>query len=130
PQWLDSYVRQVMYEAFANGLEEAILTGTGNDEPIGMNRQVGDDVSVSGGVYPEKVKIKVNDLGVDTIGNLLSLIAVDPNGKPRRVRDLILVVSPQDYFQRVMPATTIMTPEGTYRNDVLPYPITVIQSPA
>lgn len=130
PQWLDSYVRQVMYEAFANGLEEAILTGTGNDEPIGMNRQVGDDVSVSGGVYPEKAKIKVNDLGVDTIGNLLSLIAVDPNGKPRRVRDLILVVSPQDYFQRVMPATTIMTPEGTYRNDVLPYPITVIQSPA
>ena len=130
PEWLDSYVRQVMYEAFANGMEEAILTGTGNDEPIGMNRQVGDSVSVSGGVYPEKVKIKVNDLSVDTIGNLLSLIAVDPNGKPRRVRDLILVVSPQDYFQRVMPATTIMTPDGTYRNDVLPYPITVIQSPA
>lgn len=130
PEWLDSYVRQVMYEAFANGMEQAILTGSGKDEPIGMNRQVGDDVKVSGGVYPEKAKIKVNDLSVDTIGNLLSLIAVDPNGKPRRVRDLILVVSPQDYFQRVMPATTIMTPEGTYRNDVLPYPITVIQSPA
>lgn len=128
PEWLDSYVRQVMYEAFANGMEKAVVSGTGNDEPIGMNRQVGDDVSVSGGVYPEKVKIKVNDLGVDTIGNLLSLMAVDPNGKPRQVRDLILVVSPQDYFQKVMPATTIMTPDGTYRNDVLPYPITVIQS--
>ncbi len=128
PEWLDSYVRQVMYEAFANGMEKAVVSGTGNDEPIGMNRQVGDDVSVSGGVYPEKVKIKVNDLSVDTIGNLLSLMAVDPNGKPRQVRDLILVVSPQDYFQKVMPATTIMTPDGTYRNDVLPYPITVIQS--
>lgn len=130
PEWLDSYVRQVMYEAFANGLELGFVAGTGNDQPIGMTRQVGDDVQVSGGVYPEKTKIAVNDLTPATLGNLLSLIAVDPNGKPRNVRDLILIVSPQDYFQKVMPATTQMTPNGTYQNDVLPYPISIIQSPA
>ena len=130
PEWLDSYVRQVLYEAFSNGLELGFVAGTGNDQPIGMTRQVGDDVQVSGGVYPEKTKIAVNDLTPATLGNLLSLIAVDPNGKPRNVRDLILIVSPQDYFQKVMPATTQMTPNGTYQNDVLPYPISIIQSPA
>lgn len=130
PEWLDSYVRQMLYEAFSNGLELGFVAGTGNDQPIGMTRQVGDDVQVSGGVYPEKTKIAVNDLTPATLGNLLSLIAVDPNGKPRNVRDLILIVSPQDYFQKVMPATTQMTPNGTYQNDVLPYPISIIQSPA
>ena len=130
PEWLDSYVRQVMYEVYSNTLELGFVAGTGNDQPIGMTRQVGDDVQVSGGVYPEKTKIAVNDLTPATLGNLLSLIAVDPNGKPRNVRDLILIVSPQDYFQKVMPATTQMTPNGTYQNDVLPYPISIIQSPA
>lgn len=130
PQWLDNYVRQVLYEAFSNGLEAATVNGDGNNKPIGMTRQVGDGVSVSGGVYPLKEAIKVSDLSPATLGNLISLMAVDPNGKFRRVTDLILVVSPQDYFQRIMPATTIMAPDGTFRNDVLPYPVTIIQSAA
>lgn len=130
PEWLDSYVRQILYEALANGLEAGIVAGDGNGKPIGMNRQVGDSVTVTGGVYPEKNKISVTDLSTTTVGNLLSLIAVDPNGKPRTARDLVLIVNPQDYFQKVMPATTLMAPDGSYRNDVLPYPMTVIQSMA
>jgi len=29
-----------------------------------------------------------------------------------------------------MPATTLQAPDGTYRNNVLPYPATIVQSPA
>lgn len=130
PEWLDRYVREVLYEAAANGLEVGIVTGTGRDEPIGMNREVGDGVTVTGGVYPLKAKIKITDLSADTIGNLLALIAIDPNGKSRVVKEVILIVNPQDYFQKVFPATTIMAPDGTYRKDVLPYPMDVIQSVA
>ncbi len=130
PEWLDRYVRQMLYEALANGLEAGIVSGDGNEKPIGMNRQVGDNVSVTGGAYPEKTKIKVTDLSVGTVGNLISLIAVDPNGKPRTVRDLLLLVNPQDYFQKVMPATTLMAPDGSYRNDVMPYPMSIISVPA
>jgi HK97 family phage major capsid protein len=130
PEWLDSFVRQVLYEAYANGLEAGIVAGDGNEMPIGMNRQVGDNVTVTGGVYPVKAPVAVSDLSPATVGNLLSLMAVDPNGKARNVRDVILVVNPVDYFQKIMPATTMMTPNGTYANDVMPYPMTVIQSPA
>lgn len=130
PEWLDSFVRQVLYEAYANGLEAGAVSGDGNGKPIGMNRQVGDNVTVTGGVYPEKSAIAVSDLSPATIGNLLALLATDPNGKARTVRDVILVVNPVDYFQRIMPATTLMGPDGSYRNDVLPYPMAVIQSPA
>ena len=130
PEWLDSFVRQVLYEAYANGMEAGIVAGDGNEMPIGMNRQVGDNVTVTGGVYPVKAPVAVADLSPATVGNLLSLMAVDPNGKARNVRDVILVVNPVDYFQKIMPATTMMTPNGTYANDVMPYPMTVIQSPA
>ena len=130
PEWLDDFVRQVLYEAFANGLEYGIVAGSGNNEPIGMTRQVGDNVTVTGGVYPKKSPIAVNDLSPTTVGNLLALMAVDPNGKARVLRDIILIVNPVDYFQRIMPATTVMTPNGTYANDVMPYPMSIIQSPA
>lgn len=130
PTWLDNFVRQVLYEALANGLEAGVISGDGNDKPIGMNRQVGEQVSVTGGVYPEKNKIQVSDFSAATIGNLLSLLAVDPNGNGRTLEDVILIVNPQDYFQKVMPATTLLSPDGSFRNDVLPYPISIIQSAA
>ena len=130
PEWLDEFVRQVLYEALSNGMEAGIVTGDGNKKPIGMTRQVGDSVVVSGGVYPEKERVKLYDLSPVTVGNLISIMAADPNGKPRRVQDVIFLVNPQDYFQKVMPATTLMAPDGSYRNDVMPYPMTIIQVPA
>lgn len=126
PEWLDRYVRQLLYEAIANGLEYGIVDGTGNDEPIGMDRQVGPDVTVVAGVYPKKEAITVNDLEPATVGNLISLLAISPNGKNRPVRNVLLLVNWQDYFQKVMPATTVMGTDGTYRNNVLPYPMDVV----
>lgn len=130
PEWLDRYVRRILAEALANGLEYGIVSGTGKDEPIGMNRQVGEEVSVTGGVYPEKAPVAVADFSPATMGNLVSLLAAGPNGVPRRVDGLILVVNPQDYYQRLVPATTLQAPDGSYRADVFPVPLRVVQSPA
>ena len=130
PAWLDNFVRQVLYEALANGLEHGFITGTGKKQPIGMDRQVGTGVTVTDGVYPQKEKVAVKAFDPVTIGNLLAVMAKDENGKQRVIKDVILVVSPVDYFSKVMPATTVMAPDGTYRNDVLPYPMDVVQSAA
>lgn len=126
PEWLDTYVRECLYEMYANGLEYGIVAGTGNGEPIGMLRDVSPTASVVGGVYPAKNTVAVTDFSPATVGNLLSLIALDENGKSRAVRDVILLVNHQDYFSRIFPATTVMADDGTYRRDVLPFPIDVI----
>lgn len=130
PEWLDRYVREVLYEALANGMEAGILTGDGKDGPIGMSRKVGSDVSVVGGSYPEKEKTALTEITPATYGAIVATLAKSPEGKARQVRDLIMVVNPEDYYSKVMPATTIQAPDGTYRNDVLPYPTTIIQSAA
>ena len=128
PEWIDRFVRKTLYEMYANGLEYGIITGTGKSEPIGMDRQVGDDVVVVAGVYPKKDLITVPNFNIQTLGNLISLLAVDDNGKPRAIRDLIMIVNPSDYYAKVFPAVYMMAPDGTWRS-TLPYPIDIIQSP-
>ncbi len=128
PAWLDRYVRDILQEALYNGLEKGIIAGTGKNQPIGMMRQVGEGVTVTDGVYPEKKAVKVTDFEPVTYGGLLAQLARTPKGNPRRVDSVILVVNPVDYFTKVMPGTTFMAPNGTYVNNVLPYPTTVIQS--
>ena len=130
PEWIDNYVRQILFEAYANGLEAGFVAGDGNGKPIGMNRQVGKDANVVGGVYPEKEAIPLPDLYPETVGGLLAQMAVTPEGKYRQIRNVIMVVNPVDYFLKLMPSTTIMNGDGTYRNDVMPYPMKVIPSPA
>lgn len=128
PVWLDRYVREVLYEALACGLEHAIISGTGKDMPIGMDRQVGAGVSVTDGEHPRKVKKAVTEFTPESIGALLATMAVDELGRQRRVDNVLLIVSAADYYGKIMPATTVMAPDGTYRNNVMPYPMTVIQS--
>ena len=128
PAWLDRYVRDILTEAIYTGLEQGIIAGTGKDQPIGMMKQVGDEVETTGGVYPDKEAVEVTSLDPVTYGELLATLATSPKGKSRMVQNVILVVNPVDYFKKIMPGTTIMTPSGTYTNNVLPFPTTVIQS--
>ena len=129
PAWLDNYVRQVLYEALANGLEYGIVNGTGKDEPIGMVRQVGDGISVKDGVYPEKSAIKMTALDMEQMGNITAIMAKNDKGQARTVTGLILLVNPVDYFRRVLPATRMLTPDGVYAS-VLPVDAEIIQSAA
>lgn len=128
PAWLDRYVRDILQEALYNGLEAGIIAGTGKNQPIGMMKQVGEGVTVTDGVYPDKTAVKVKSFDPVAYGALLAQMAKTPKGNPRKVENVILVVNPVDYFTKIMPGTTIMTPQGTYVNNVLPYPTTVIQS--
>ncbi|NDL68852.1 phage major capsid protein [Anaerotalea alkaliphila] len=128
PAWLDRYTRAVLGEAASLGLEEAIVNGTGKEMPIGMNRQVGSGVVVTDGVYPLKEAVVVSSLDPTTYGGLLAALAVSPNGKSRVVNEVLFICNPVDYLQKVMPATTIRSANGTYVNNVFPFPTKVIPS--
>ena len=125
PEWIDTYVRQLLAEALASKLEYGVVDGTGKKMPIGADRKLS---GANDGVYPLKDAVTVTALDAATYGKLLSTIATGRNGKPRAVPEVILVVNPADYFTRIMPATTTRLPDGTYLRDIFPYPTKVIQS--
>ena len=130
PIWLDAYIRTCLSEALSIGFEKAIVTGTGKNMPIGMDRDVSDDVTVTGGVYPQKEAVAVTDFETATYGGLVSQLAVTQYGKPRKVSGLILICHPNDYFAKIMPATTLVTQDGRHVDNVLPVPTQIIQSVA
>lgn len=127
PTWLDSYVRQVLQDALYVGLEEGIVCGTGVQMPIGMMKDINAE-HADGAAYPDKTPIKVTAFTPEVYGELISKMATSRNGRPRAVGEVIMTVNPVDYFKRIFPATTIQRPDGTYANNVLPYPTEVIQS--
>ena len=130
PAWVDRFVRELLSEFIALSVESAVVDGDGNDKYIGMTRDVSDTASVVGGVYPRKTAVKLNKLSPAVLGGILAEIAKNTDGTARPVVNPIFVVNPFDYFRKVMPATTVLGMDGTYRNDVLPYPMQIIQSAA
>ncbi len=128
PEWLDNYVRSVMYEAAANGWEAGIFGGSGKNEPIGMDKVVGKDAVVTDAGYTAKEAIAITDLRPDTLGALMGKVSVSPAGTSRAVRKPLMVVNYTDYFEKIFPATTVLAADGTYRKDVLPYDIDIVPS--
>lgn len=130
PEWVDKFVRDVLAEVIAVSSETAIVDGDGNKKPIGMTRNISDEASVVGGVYPKKNAIPVTSLDPVAYGKLLAMLARDGGGQPRKVERVILVVNPFDYFEKIMPATTVRGTDGRYVNDILPFPTEIVQSVA
>lgn len=126
PVWLDNYVRIILSEASAGGLEKGILKGSGKNQPIGMCKDL--DGAVTQGVYADKTKVKLTTLEPVAYCAAVAPLAKKPLGGYRTVPEVMLVVNPVDYIQKVLPSSTVRATDGTYKNNVFPYPTKVVQS--
>ena len=137
PEWLDRYVRTVLFEAIANGLEDGIINGRGVAEgaadpadyiyePIGMIKDL-TNFDVADG-YADKVATPVEDFSPENYGALIAQLAVGPNNLNRTITEVLLIVNPVDYLTKVFPATTYQTPQGGFVKDIFPFPTKVVQS--
>ena len=120
PEWLDAYVRDVLKNALAGGLEKAIVTGTGNNQPIGMDRNL---ESESNGTYAQKSATAIADFKPATLGAIVKAIT---NNGARKAEGLIMVVNPADYYDKIYPAMTTLV-DGVWK-EMMPFGIKVIQS--
>ena len=75
PVFLDNYIRTFLKEALAAGLEDAIITGTGADMPIGLDRDIHRGVSTSEGAYPRKDAVKITSFMPKEYGEVLAMMA-------------------------------------------------------
>lgn len=75
PVFLDSYIRTFLAESLAISLEKAIVSGTGKNQPIGLDRDIHKGVAVSDGAYPSKTAVAVTSFAPSEYGALLSNLA-------------------------------------------------------
>ncbi|MFQ9153663.1 MAG: hypothetical protein ACLR6B_21985 [Blautia sp.] len=86
--------------------------------------------SVTLGVYPDKTKVKLTSLEPETYCGVVAPLAKKPDdvGGYRTVPEVLLVVNPVDYIKRILPASTVRATDGSYKNNIFPYPTKVVQS--
>lgn len=125
PTFLDAYIRAVLKDAILCGLEKAIVDGTGKNQPIGLTRDVSEDVSVSAGVYPPKTPIAVTSFAPAEYGKLLAKMAKNEKGRMRKFGKVLLICNQEDYLTKIMPATTVQNTSGIYINNLFPFPTDV-----
>lgn len=132
PNWLNEYIVETLSEAVALALETAVVDGDGNDKPIGMTRDISSSASVVGNVQPRQTATKLADLTPESLGKLVKLLARDPADatKARPVTDLVFLVNPFTYWEKIFPATCYRRPDGTWISDVLPIPADIYQTAA
>lgn len=127
PVWLDRYVREILFESIELGLENAIVSGTGIDMPIGMIMDLTAPVDPSTG-HTEKTAKAITDLSPETIG--VEMIApMTKNGtKKVNVQDILFIVNPLDYWTKLFALLAFRTPDGNYILDKTAIGATLVQS--
>ncbi|WP_298126903.1 phage major capsid protein [uncultured Clostridium sp.] len=128
PVFLDGYIRMFLKDALLCGLEKAIVNGTGKDQPIGLTRNISEDVTITGGVYPKKEKIVVETFAPAEYGKLLSRMVKNEKGRSRKFNKVLLICNQGDYLSKVMPATTVLNGAGAYVNNLFPFPTDTVIS--
>lgn len=126
PMWVDQYVRRVLSECIANGLEKTIINGDGDGQFIGMAY---DTSTAKEGKYTEKAAIALSSWD-DYAGVIADNLVVDENGDYRNIDRVLLVVNPKDYIKKVRPAQNVVTTAGVVTNvlDII-FPTDVVTSP-
>lgn len=129
PSFLDNYIRTILKEALYAALEKAIVSGSGKDEPVGLNRDIHEGVSFSTSTgYPEKTAIQVTNFLPANYGPLVAKLAVTEKGRMRSFDEVLMICNQVDYLNKIMPATTALTTGGTYARDLFPFPTEVVRS--
>lgn len=127
PEWLDRYVRAFLTEIIATELENVIVNGTGNKQPIGMIRDL--EGAVVAGVYPVKTPIELVDFSAQTIGT--QFLAPTTKGGTRRYTGVTLIINPFDYAAKLFAYGAKRKDDGSWTFDNFGIPgLEVIQSPS
>ncbi len=122
--FLDGYIRTILKDAIACGLEDAIIAGDGDGKPVGLMKKLTGAVD---GVHQDKAAQAVTDFGVASMGALIAQLAKNEKGHNRPVGHLSLVCNANDYYTLVAPAVRVQNMSGAYV-DNFAFPMDVVIS--
>lgn len=124
PMWVDQYIRIILSEVIANGLEKAMIQGDGDGQPIGLAFDVS---TSSNNAYTEKTAVALADWD-DYAGLIADNLLVDDNNDYRNVTEVLMVVNPKDYIKKVRPSMNAITPAGIIDKVNYEFPTNVVTS--
>ncbi|MBE9894802.1 phage major capsid protein [Enterococcus casseliflavus] len=117
PRWIDRFINISLTEAVRDIWAEKVITGTGNDEPVGLLKDL--DGAVTAGEYPDKASAGTLTFAKDTIVTELAGVMkklskytykIDKNDagttEYRKVSgNVYLIVNPVNYYDIIAAVT-------------------------
>lgn len=77
PTFLDGYIRTFLKESILAALEDAVVSGTGHNQPIGLDRDIHQGVSVNSSTgYPKKTAVALASFMPKDYGAVLAQLAL------------------------------------------------------
>ena len=125
PMWVDAYIRNILSETVAFGLEKAIVTGDGKDQPTGLAFDVSKQTNERYSEKPAQAITTWEEYRDVIADNLIT----DDNGDYRNVTEILMVVNPIDYIKKIRPAMQVITPAGIVNMIDRAFPSKVVTSP-
>ncbi|NGY82209.1 phage major capsid protein [Bacillus megaterium] len=128
PVWVERYVRTVIVEAYAVGLESGFVNGNGNNQPVGLLK----DVNAETGAVTDKASsgtltFKPGRTTVIELKDVVKSLSKNAKGKNRKVAGkIVMVVNPFDNFDIQASATT-QNANGVYVTN-LPFNPQIVES--
>lgn len=130
PEYLDRFVRTLLYEALANGIEDAVINNLVSTAPLGMIIDFSQAATTSGNVttYKAQTASKLKKWTPKGLSTAIKKLSVTKNKNPREVTGrLFMAVNSADYIEFVKPAICIQNATGEWV-DKSPYAIDIVKS--
>ncbi len=125
PMWVDQYIRIILSESVAFGLEKTVISGDGKDQFIGMTMNIS---TATEGKYAQKTPVAIKNFGEDYL-EVIAGLAKDRNDDDREVPEVLLVVNPQDNIKKIRRIqNTVIYGTGVIDLINLAYPTKVVKS--
>ena len=124
PMWVDQYIRIVLAESVANGLENAFINGDGKNKPAGM---IMDLSSQTSGAYSAKTAVAITNWD-DDYAAVIAGLAIDANGDYRNVPEVLMVVNPLDNIRKIRKAQSAITHAGIVDLISMTWPTKIVES--
>ena len=125
PMWVDQYIRIILSESVAFGLEKTVISGDGKDQFIGMMMNIS---TATEGKYAKKTPVAIKNFGEDYL-EVIAGLAKDSNDDDREVPEVLLVVNPQDNIKKIRRIqNTVIYGTGVIDLINLAYPTKVVKS--
>lgn len=133
PEWVERYVRTMLVEAMAAGLERGFVAGDGKNQPIGLLYEVDEDTSaVTEKESAGTLTFKGGDDTITELQGVVEKLSIRPVGEDgvEKVRNVagkvVMVVNPFDSFG-IQAKSTVRNDAGLYITS-LPFNPQIVES--
>lgn len=130
PEWVERFVRAQIVEAFSTALELAYVGGSGQNQPIGLMKDVAADTgAVTDKASAGTLTFADPETTVKELHGVMGELSIDAEGKTVSVEgNAVLAINPADAWG-LKAAYTHLNATGLYVT-TLPFNIQIVESPA